>query len=140
MRMMSPAPPSPPLPLRRGASGFPSPADDYLDAPLDLHRHLVPRPASTFFMLVEGNTQASAGFQHGDLLVVDRSLTPRPGHWVIAVIEGELCLQRLEGTHQRLWLRPTEPDADRLPLDDECRLWGVVSHVIHDLQHPLREP
>lgn len=140
MRITPSSPLSPPQPSGRGASGFPSPADDYLDAPLDLHRHLVPRPSSTFFMRVEGNAQARAGFHHGDLLVVDRSLAARAGHWVIAIIEGELCLQRLEGTNQNQWLRPSNPHGTRLPLDDDHRLWGVVSHVIHDLQHPRREP
>lgn len=128
-------------PQRRGASGFPSPADDYLEAPLDLHRHLVPHPASTFFMQVEGNDQAQAGFHDGDLLVVDRSLTARPGHWVIAIIEGALCLQRLEGTGRHQWLCPADPRRPRLPpeADRDCRLWGVVSHVVHDFRHPVRE-
>ncbi|GGY05427.1 hypothetical protein GCM10007160_36320 [Litchfieldella qijiaojingensis] len=127
--------------MKRGASGFPSPADDYLDTPLDLHRHLVPRPSSTFFMQVEGNAQAHAGFHDGDLLVVDRSLATRPGHWVIAVIEGELCLQRLAGTSRYLWLCSAHPNQSRLPLeaDGDCRLWGVVSHVIHTLHATDRE-
>lgn len=118
---------------RRGASGFPSPADDYLDTPLDLHRLLVPSPTSTFFMRVEGDTQADAGFHHADLLVVDRALTPQRGDWVVAVIDGALCLRRLDGQGQRRWLCPPRRHQARLPLDGEsdCRLWGVVHYVVH---------
>ena len=38
-----------PLPLytSRIAAGFPSPADDHLEAPLDLNEHLVKHPAPT---------------------------------------------------------------------------------------------
>lgn len=120
---------------RRGASGFPSPADDYLETPLDLNLRLIPHPASTFFMRVEGQALAKEGFAHGDLLVVDRAQTPHPGHWVVAVIDGQLALQKLEGRGHRRWLRGSDTRQARLPLDDEGddhRLWGLVCHVIHD--------
>ncbi|WP_148254366.1 translesion error-prone DNA polymerase V autoproteolytic subunit [Aidingimonas lacisalsi] len=122
-----------PDPFARSASGFPSPADDYREAPLDLHRYLVPHPAATFFMRIADDTQARGGFQRGDLLIVDRSLTAQRGDWIIAVLDGELCLQQLDGNRHRSWLCPAHPDHARIPLDDEhdIRLWGVVSHVIH---------
>ena len=48
------------LPVAGGdvKAGFPSPADDFLDAPLDLNRELVHNPASTFFC-------TGFGRQHG---------------------------------------------------------------------------
>ncbi|QJQ95722.1 MULTISPECIES: LexA family transcriptional regulator [Halomonadaceae] len=135
-----PAIKAPPGPTRRGASGFPSPADEYLETPLDLHRHLIPRPSSTFFMRVADATQSEAGFHPGDLLVVDRALSPQPGDWVIAVIDGGLCLRRIEGLGRQRWLCPPEPQRARLPLEEEsdCRLWGVVHHVIHNFRHASR--
>ena len=33
------------------SAGFPSPADDYLDVDLNLHKYLVKHPAATFFIL-----------------------------------------------------------------------------------------
>ncbi|SHF02842.1 DNA polymerase V [Modicisalibacter ilicicola DSM 19980] len=118
----------------RGASGFPSPADDYREAPLDLNQYLIPRPASTFIMRVTGGHLATAGFHDGDLLIVDRSQTVRAGQWVVAIIDGELTLQQVENQGVRWWLRGGDPRKARLPLDgdDDCRLWGLVSHVIHD--------
>ncbi|MGC3873976.1 LexA family protein [Halomonas sp. GXIMD04776] len=119
---------------RRGASGFPSPADDYQEAPLDLNQHLIPHPASTFFMRITGNNLKSVGFHDGDLLIVDRSCTAAAGHWVVAVIDGELALYQLEGQGSRWWLRGGDNRQARLPLEDhnDCRLWGLVCHVIHD--------
>ncbi|GHC31411.1 translesion error-prone DNA polymerase V autoproteolytic subunit [Aidingimonas halophila] len=126
-----------PSPWTRSASGFPSPADDYREAPLDLHRHLVPHPSATFFMRVADESQSRDGFHQHDLLIVDRSLTAQRGDWVIAALDGELCLQRLDGNGRRIWLCPADPGRARLPLDDEndVRLWGVVSHIIHACRH-----
>ena len=50
------------LPVAGGdvKAGFPSPADDFLDSPLDLNRELVHNPASTFFVRVSGDSMAGA--------------------------------------------------------------------------------
>ena len=57
-------------------AGFPSPAEQYLEPPLDLNELLVKRPAATYFVRVEGDSMIGAGIHDGDLLVVDRSLRP----------------------------------------------------------------
>ena len=59
------------------AAGFPSPADDYIEVGLDLNELLIRHPSSTFFLRVSGDSMVGAGIQHGDLLVVDRSLGQR---------------------------------------------------------------
>lgn len=125
-----------PHPQQRGASGFPSPADDYLDAPLDLDRYLVPHPASTFFMRVDGHGLAKAGFHDKDLLIVDRALTPRDGDWVVATIDGTLSLQHLGSQAGRFWLESGDIRQARIPLDDEHdhRIWGPVCHVVHAMR------
>ena len=37
-------------------AGFPSPAEQYLEPPLDLNELLVKRPAATFFVRVSGDS------------------------------------------------------------------------------------
>ena len=61
------------VPVAGGAveAGFPSPADDFLDAPLDLNREFVQNPASTFFVRVSGESMAGDGIGDGDLLIGD---------------------------------------------------------------------
>ena len=70
-------------------AGFPSPAEQYLEPPLDLNELLVKRPAATFFVRVEGDSMIGAGIRDKDLLVVDRSLTPANGDIIIASVDGE---------------------------------------------------
>ena len=55
-------------------AGFPSPAEQYVEPPLDLNAYLVKRPAATFFIRVEGDSMIGEGIRDGDVLVVDRSL------------------------------------------------------------------
>ena len=55
----------------RRCAGFPSPAEQYLEPPLDLNELLVKRPAATFFVKVEGDSMINAGIHDMDLLVVD---------------------------------------------------------------------
>ena len=54
-------------------AGFPSPAEDYLETPLDLSEYLIENKAATFMMRVDGDSMKDAGILDGDLLVVDRA-------------------------------------------------------------------
>jgi len=77
------------------SAGFPSPAQGYEDEPLDLHEWMVPRPAATFFFRVQGSDLERDGLPHNAVLVVDRSVSPKPGQLVVADREGERLVCRL---------------------------------------------
>jgi DNA polymerase V len=115
------------------AAGFPSPAEEYLEKTLDLNEYLVPRPEATFFVRVSGDSMIGASIHHGDILVVDRSQTPRPGNIVIALVDGEFTVKRLKKTPQGLELAPENPEYVSIQLTDETdfQVWGVVLHVVH---------
>lgn len=123
-----------PLPLyaSRVAAGFPSPADDYLEGPLDLNQHLAPHPAATFIVRVEGDSMTGAGIRHGDLLVVDRSREARSGAIVVAIVHGELTVKRLRIERGRVRLEPENPAYAPIELGEGSDLvvWGVVAHAI----------
>ena len=118
----------------RVRAGFPSPADDHLDVELDLHAHVVRRPASTFFVRAEGDSMLGDGIHDRDLLVVDRSLEPRPGRVVIIAVDGEPTVKRLVRRGDALVLEASNPRYAPIPLAGrECHVWGVVTHVLHAL-------
>ena len=77
-------------------AGFPSPADDHIEGKLDLNEHLVRRPAATFFVRASGQSMRDAGIFDGDLLIIDRGVTPQPDDIVIAILEGDLTVKRLK--------------------------------------------
>ena len=76
-------------------AGFPSPAEQYLEPPLDLNELLVKRPAATYFVRVQGDSMSGAGISDGDLLVVDRSLRPADGDVIIASVDGDFTVKTL---------------------------------------------
>ena len=144
--MLAQLPPGVPLPLRpeRAASGFPSPADDYVEAGIDLNLELIPSPLSTFFMRVSGDAMRGDGIVDGDLLVIDRSIRARPGMVVVATCEGAFILRRLGGRGRRRWLLASDGSSPPIRLGDGepgqetatdggAELWGVAIHAVHHL-------
>lgn len=122
-----------PLYSSRVQAGFPSPADDYIEAHLDLNEHLIKHPAATFFVKAEGDSMIGAHIQSGDLLIVDRSLTPSHGKIVIAAIQGELTVKRLYQQKGKVQLIPENPNYPIIDISENSELviWGVVTHIIH---------
>lgn len=132
------AAPSMPLPLAAGEvrTGFPSPADDYLEGELDLVEHLIQHPSATFFLRGKGTSMEGVGIYDGDLLIVDRSLEPKTGHIVIMSVDGELTCKKLGKIGNRPYLIAANPEFRPMPLEGkECQVWGVVTHNIHSLAH-----
>ena len=115
------------------AAGFPSPADDYIEAGLDLNEYLVKHPSSTFLARASGDSMTRAGILDGALLVVDKSLTPKNGSVVIAAINGELTCKILDVEHRML--RAANPSYPSIALGDDTDLLieGVVVHAINPM-------
>jgi len=120
-----------PLYLMAIKAGFPSPADDYVEKTLDLHEHLIRHPAATFFVRVSGDSMAPL-ITHGDILVVDRALTPYSGSIIIAAVNGEFTVKRLVEQNGITLLVPENQSYEPIALTPEidCTVWGVVVHII----------
>ena len=124
-----------PLFLSPVVAGLPSPADDFVEARLDLHKHLVRHETSTFFLHASGDSMLGVGIRDGDLLVVDRSLEAKSGKVVIAAVEGELTVKRLVRRPNQVVLQPANPEYAEIDITDKeyVYIWGVVTYVIHKL-------
>jgi DNA polymerase V len=114
-------------------AGFPNPAEDAGGIGLDLNDLLVPRPISTYYLRVEGDSMTGAGITSGDIVVVDKSLEARSGDVVVAAVEGEFTLKRLKKQGQEVWLMPENPTYPPIALHEatDVAIWGVVTYVIH---------
>ncbi len=113
-------------------AGFPSPAGDYVEDSLSLDESLIQHREFTFFVRAKGNSMVDAGIFDGDLLVVDKSLAPLPGHIVIAAVNGELTVKRLARQGDAFVLKPENPrfSAIRLREGEDLEIWGVVTASI----------
>jgi DNA polymerase V len=124
-----------PMFLESVSAGFPSPADDYIEGKLDMNEYLIRNPSATFFVRVTGDSMIEAGIHSGDILVVDRSLTPKNDSIVIAVINGELLVKRLQKVKNKLYLYPENKNFKPIEITSDMSfdVWGVVAFVIHSL-------
>jgi DNA polymerase V len=124
-----------PLYLCRVEAGFPSPADDYVEASLDLSDHLVRNREATFFVRVAGDSMTEAGIHDGDLLVVDRSVEPEGGDVVVAALDGELTVKRYEVRSGQPYLMPESEAHAPIAIEpgQDLIVWGVAQHVIHEV-------
>lgn len=118
---------------RRVRAGNPTSGDDYQEDAVDLGKHLVRDPSSTFVMKVSGWSMRDAGIADGDELVVDRGVATDDGRIVVADIDGELTVKRLKRTDHGWLLQASNPDFADIPIGDknELRIWGVVTRVLH---------
>ncbi len=109
------------------SSGGFSPAADYVEGELDIQQYLVRNPLATFFFSVEGDALHEQGIRGGDVLVVDRSITPRHGHLVVVFTAGERLVRQLHIADGRAELR-AGPGHKPLLADtsDGLDIWGVV--------------
>ena len=116
-------------------AGFPSPAEQYVERPLDLNELLVARPAATYFVRAAGDSMTGVGIQDGDLLVVDRSLDPADGAVVIACVDGEFTVKTYRRDAGGVRLEAANPAYPpiRFAGEMELRVFGVVTAVVHRL-------
>lgn len=117
-----------PLYSSRPQAGFPAPGDDQIEKVLDINDLVVMHPASTFFVRVEGDSMEGAGIFSGDVLVVDRSLTPKDGSIVVAAVYGEMVVKRLvaRGDTHILASENERYEPIQVQGNDDCFIWGVV--------------
>lgn len=121
------------LPLvARVALGFPSPAEDFQDDGIDLNALLVRNPPATFLYRAEGWSMLHAGICDGDILLVDRSVSPQDGDVVIAIWDGNApsCkVLRICRDHLELHSRNPHVPHIVLPAETEVEVFAVVGVV-----------
>src|SRR5438067_13418288 len=78
------------------ATGFGAAADDYMERGIDLNEQLIINKPATFFFRMNGEAMVGAGIQSGDVLNVDRSIKATNGKIIVAAVNGDLVVSRLQ--------------------------------------------
>lgn len=111
--------------------GFPSPAADYVERRIDLNELLIAHPSATYFVKASGDSMIEGGISDGDLLVVDSSRTAEHGDIVIAAVEGEFTVKRLQ-LHPIVMLKPENAAYRPIMIgsEDNLEVFGVVTYIV----------
>ena len=117
------------------SAGFPSPADDFKETRISLDRELVKNKEATFYARVSGDSMENAGLSDGDLLVIDRSLSPENKKIAVCYLEGEFTVKRIIKKGGSIYLKPENKNYEEIEIKDgdELIIWGIVTYVIKSL-------
>ncbi len=107
-------------------AGLPFTPETHPTSQMDLEKYLIEHPASTYLVRVKGDSMKDAGIIEGDIVVLDRSLTPRNGDIVIASLDGDVTLKYFERKNGTVKLIPANSEYTAIIADDSCEILGVV--------------
>ena len=115
--------------------GFPSPANDYLESPIDLNQYLIKNGAATFLVRVSGDSMLDANIADQAILIVDRSLKPKHGSIVVASLDGDFVCKRLQ-LKPRLCLLPENPKYEPIYIQhgQDLDIVGTVTAAINKFE------
>jgi DNA polymerase V len=122
------------------ANGFAAAADDYMERGIDLNEQLILNKPATFFFRMNGDAMIEDGIFSGDVLIVDRSIKPASGKIIVAILDGELLVRRLQKNSNNVELVAANKKVSSIQLssfNDRSNVWGVVTCVIHTLEKSL---
>jgi DNA polymerase V len=94
-------------------TGFSSPATHYGEPRIDLNEVLVTNSSSTFFIRVVDDAFKEHNVLTNDVLIVDKSLSPKNNQLVLATIEDSFRIVKIEKDY-----------------DTELNIWGVITFII----------
>lgn len=121
------------------ATGFGAAADDYMERGIDLNEQLILNKPATFFMRMKGDAMTDAGIHDGDVLIVDRSIHAQNGNIIIAAVDGDLTVRRLQQKGAKKMLVAADSQYKDIEINESApaNIWGVVTCVIHLLEPHL---
>ncbi len=113
-------------------AGFPSPAQDHMEATLSLDELMEIRAPHTYLARADGLSMIGVGIYDRDIMVIDRARTPEPGHIVIAALNGEPLVKIFDREGSMVLLRSANKAfPPRYLLEsEELQIWGVVTYSI----------
>ena len=109
--------------------------NDSTEKGIDLNEQLIRNRQSTFLMRVHSNAMIEAGIHQGDVVIIDRSLEAMSGKIVIAVLDGEMIIRRLDISNYKKRLLPATQHLAPIDINESSAfaIWGVVTFVIHSV-------
>ena len=119
----------------KASAGFPSPADDYLDRPLDFNELLIHNAAATFAVRIAGDSMIGVGIFPNDIAVVNRAKEPVDRCVVLALVDGAFTVKTFRRRGNRIWLQPENPAYQPTDITEGMafEVWGVVTNAIRML-------
>lgn len=111
-------------------TGFPSPAEEYVESTLDLNAYLIANPPATVLARVSGDSLIDAGIFPGDIAIIDRSLEAVHMDKVVAIFNGEMTLKVLSTHPWQLQPRNSQQSPIDIQEEDDLQVFGVLTGIV----------
>ncbi|HEY4479494.1 MAG TPA: transcriptional repressor LexA [Candidatus Paceibacterota bacterium] len=111
-------------------AGFPSPAEEELADTMSLDEYLIPNKEASYMLKVKGDSMKNAGICEGDMVIVERTNSPKAGDIVIAEVDGAWTMKylRKRGTH--IYLEAANEKYKPLVPKNDLKIAAVVRAVV----------
>jgi len=114
-------------------AGLPDPiADDEADA-VTLDDYLIERPSQTVLVRVKGDSMIDAGIFEGDLVVVEKRAAAGKGDIVVAIVDNQFTLKRLDMEGGRFVLKPENKAYPVIRPEGALEIFGVMVGLVRKL-------
>jgi repressor LexA len=111
-------------------AGLPNPIDDGPGDALTLDDYLIERPSQTVLVRVKGDSMQDAGILEGDLVVVEKRSAARRGDIVVAIVDNQFTLKRLDLDRGRFILRPENKAYPVIRPEGALEIFGVMVGLV----------
>lgn len=111
-------------------AGFPSPAEEELSDTITLDEYLIDNKDATFILKVSGDSMKDAGIVQGDMVIVERKITPKNGDIVIAEVDNEWTIKYFRKIGSKVYLEPANKKYRSIYPKEELKIAAIVKAVV----------
>ena len=111
-------------------AGFPSPAEEELADTMSFDEYLIENKEATYILKVKGDSMIDAGICEGDMVVVERTATPKVGQIVIAEVDGAWTMKYLRKRGSAFYLEPANKKYKPIIPKEDLKVAAVVKAVV----------
>ena len=114
-------------------AGLPEATDDADADALTIDDYLIERPSDTVLIRVKGDSMIDAGILEGDLVVVEKRHDARTGEIVVAIVDNQFTLKRLDVDRGEFILRAENKGYAPIRPEGALEIFGVMVGLVRKL-------
>ncbi len=114
-------------------AGLPNAVQDGHADALTIDDYLIERPSQTVLIRVRGDSMIDAGILEGDLVVVEKTTVAKRGDIVVAIVDGQFTLKRLDLERGRFILVPENKAYPVIRPEGTLEIFGVMVGLVRKL-------
>ncbi len=112
-------------------AGFPTPSEESLHEQISLDDWIIGKREASFMLKVKGDSMKDAGILDGDMVIVERTNTPKVGQIVVADVDGSYTMKYLRKDPKgRFFLEPANTHFRPIYPKENLNINAVVRGVV----------